>query len=416
MSLDSKLDPLFEKLIADQWLPGVAGAIYDASGKALYHKAFGVNNLADPSSKSFTTSTPLALFSTTKLFACVAALQLIEQGKLALDDLAEKYVPEIAEIPVADGHDSSGKAQYRPQSTKITILHLLTHTAGFTYDFMHPSTLAWRAGVQQKEPLQYFAGAKWAFETPRIHEAGADFNYGINIDWLGFVIEAITGQKLSQYVDAHIVKPLGLKHTTADPPEDGELLAVHLRNAADGKLSPLPAPPPDAPKPARYGGGHYLTGTLDDYTQFLLAIVNYGTHPTSGVKILERATVEKYLFHDFIPDICPNTKNVGLVTSSVPQFTLTGQFLPSLPLGWSAGFLINNADVPGGRKRGSGFWAGLGNLYYWLDPVAGRVGMVVTNVLPFMDPRVLEVFDALEKTAYGGEPETDPAKRGFSVP
>ncbi|RMZ91645.1 hypothetical protein DV736_g1118, partial [Chaetothyriales sp. CBS 134916] len=302
MSVDSKLDPLFEKLVADKWLPGVAGAIYDASGKAVYHKAFGVNKLGDPSSKPFTTSTPLALFSTTKLFACVAALQLIEQGKLSLDDLAEKYVPEIAEIPVAEGHDSGGKVQYRPQRTKITILHL-----------------------------------------PHRRD----------------------------YIDAHIVKPLGLKHTTADPPEDGQPLA-------------------------HYGGGHYLTSTLDDYTQFLLAIVNYGTHPTSGIKILERATVEKYLFRDFIPEICPNTKNVGRITSAIPQFTLSGQFLPGLPLG-------------------CGFWAGLGNLYYWVDPVAGRVGMVVTSVLSFMDSRVLEVFDTLEKTAYGGEPETDPAKRGFSV-
>ncbi|RMD41278.1 hypothetical protein DV735_g3851, partial [Chaetothyriales sp. CBS 134920] len=414
MSLDSKLDPLFEKLVADQWVPGIAGAIYDASGKALYSKAFGVNHLGDPASKPFTTSTPLSLFSTTKLITSVAALQLIEQGKLSLDDEAEKYVPELADIPVLDGYDANGTAQYRPQRKKITVLNLLTHTAGFTYDFFDASTLAWRVGVQQKEPLRYQTGAKWTFQTPRIFDAGEDFTYGINTDWLGFVIEAVTGQTLPDFIHANIIKPLGLQHTSAVP--EGDFHPVYLRNAEDGSLTTLPAPPPDAPKPEVYGGGHFLHGTIDDYTQFLLAIINYGTHPTSGVKILERNTVEKYIFHDFIPEIAPNTKKVGRVPTALPQASLSGQFLPGVPVGWSAGFLINNADVPRGRKAGSGFWAGLGNLYYWVDPTAGRLGAVVASVLPFLDPRVLEVFDAVEKVAYGGEPETDPAKRGFVLP
>ncbi|RMZ85265.1 hypothetical protein DV738_g373, partial [Chaetothyriales sp. CBS 135597] len=424
MSLDSKLDPLFEKLVNDKWIPGIAGAIYDANGEALYRKAFGVNNLGDADSKPFTTSTPLSLFSTTKLITSVAALQLLEQGKISLHDHAEKYVPELADIPVLSGYDANGTAQYRPQRKKITILNLLTHTAGFTYDFFDQSTLEWRVGVQQKEPLRYQTGAKWAFQTPRIFEAGEDFTYGINTDWLGFVIEAVSGQKLPEYVNVNILEPLGLQNTFANPVEyltktNGsidDLLPLYLRSPEDGSLSTLPAPPADAPPPEVYGGGHFLSGTIDDYSQFLLAIINYGTHPKSKVQILKRETVKKYLFRDFIPQVAPHTKKVGRITSSLAQASQTGQFLPGIPVGWSTGFLVNNADVPDRRRRGSGFWAGLGNLYYWVDPTAGRLGIVVTSVLPFLDTRVLSVFDDMEKVAYGGEPETDPSKRAWVVP
>ena len=399
--MTDKLDALFQKAVDSKSLPGIAAAIYDASGKAVYSKAFGKNNVDDDSAKPYTTSTQTLMFSTTKLIASVAALQLIEQGKLSLTDPAEKYVPEIAKIQVIDGKDSDGKFKLRAAKTKPTILNLITHTAGFTYDFFDHDTLAWRIG-QGQAPAPYLGVGSWeAFQTPLAHDPGEKYTYGINIDWLGFVIEAVSGKPLNVYVDENILHPLGLKNTTTNFIDDANRLVAHTRDEA-GKLTPGPQFVP-AEKPDRYGGGHYLVSTLDDYCQFLLAIVNEGTHPVSKVEILKKETVRDYVFRDFIPEVGCSPSTIGDIATSIPQLSAEGKMLPGVDLGWSCGLMLNNEDVPNGRKAGSGAWAGLGNLYYWVDPKAGKLGMIITSVLPFFDEKSLELFDALEKAAYGNE-------------
>ena len=397
--MDAKLDSLFEEVVDSKAVPGIAAAVYDASGKALYSKAFGTNNLDDPAAKAYSTATPTVMFSTTKLVACTAALQLVEQGKLSLSDLAEKYVPDIAKIQVVDGVDSEGKLKYRAPSQKITVLNLFTHTSGFTYDFFDKDTLTYRI-ENGHSPGTYMEGNYDFFKAPLAHDPGATYTYGISIDWLGFIVEAISGMSLDKYVDKNILQPLGLKNTKPFFDDDGsDHLVCHLRGE-DGKLTAAPPLQPN-PKAEKFGGGHYLASTLDDYCQFLLAIINKGTHP-NGAKILEAKTVDEYLFKDYIPQICSN-ENVGTVPSTIPQLTSTGKLLPGAELGWSCGMMINNTDVPGGRKVGSGAWAGLGNLYYWVDPKGDRLGLIMTSVLPFFDETVLKLFDTLEKVAYGGD-------------
>jgi methyl acetate hydrolase len=303
-------------------------------------------------------------------------------------------------MQVLDGFDEKGEPKYRAPKTKATVLMLLTHTAGFSYDFFDEPSLKWRIW-SKRQPATYIATGEFAdVENPLIFDPGERFNYGCNTDWLGFVIEAISGMRLDQYIEANILKPLGLSNTGAHHAEGARKLDIHFRGE-DGKLTANPGLD-CAKNPEFYGGGHYLYSTLNDYSQFLLTILNNGKHPISGTRILQDSTVKEYLFTDQITQIC-SQNGIGDVLSFIPQVSVNGEFLPGLKKGWSCGLMLNPEGSLKGRSPGSGMWAGLGNLYYWMDPKEGKLGLVMTEILPFMDPPVLHLFDELERAVYGHE-------------
>ncbi len=400
MALDSRLKPTFEAAAKDKKVPGVAAIALDKSGEVLFKGAYGTTNLDDPSAPSLTSTTPIIIWSCTKLVTSVAALQLIEQGKLSLDDPVSKYVPRIKQIQVLDGFKEDGEPNFRAPKTKATILNLMTHTAGFSYDFFDADTLKWRQSAGQN-PSEYIGvGATSNFESPLLFDPGTKYTYGVNTDWLGFVVEAISGMPLNEYVEKNIFGPLGITNSGSHIKAGEKLLVVHHRGE-DGSLTANPAIVP-AESPAHYGGGHFIIATLDDYSSFLLTILNGGTHPKSGAKILKEETVKDYLFEDQIHKICSND-NIGVIKTANPILSVEGEFLPGLEKGWSCGLMLNPEGSPKGRSAGSGSWAGLGNLYYWLDPKAGKLGLVMSGILPFMDKEVLHLFDELERAVYGHE-------------
>lgn len=162
-----------------------------------------------------------------------------------------------------------------------------------------------------------------------------------------------------------------------------------------------------------------MYSTLNDYSKFLATILNEGTSPYDGTQILKAVTVKEYLFKDFIPEGCDRSA-LGEIGTVVPQMSAEGSVLPSLPVekrGWSCGLILNHEDLPQGRKKGSGMWAGLANLYYWIDPTEKKAGMIGSAVFPFLDNDVLELFDAMERNAYGyplGEGHKD-GKANYSL-
>ena len=417
--MEARLDPLFRAATKEGQLPGIAAVILDSSGKDLYRKAFGVNNLSAEGSAEFTTSTPLFIWSCTKLVTSIAALQLIEQGKLSLDDLVEKYIPDITTVPVLEPNkkDENGNLATRPMKTKPTVLHLFTHTGGFTYDFFDADTLTWQI-QNNKTPANYMADGTYEYlKTPLCADPGEKYTYGVCIDWLGLIVEKISGLPLHQYIQANITSPLEMKNTTSNFPTSQNRMVVHLRDGEGKLMGNTELKPND--NPDHHLGGSYLISTVDDFSKLLSAVLNRGTHPVTNASILQAKTVDEYLFKDFLPQATntsshPNPAvDLGRIPSSIPQLTSTGHFMPGTKLGWSCGLLLNLEDVEGGRRKGSGAWAGLGNLYYWIDPVGQRTGLVATSVLPFFDPMVLGLFGEVEGAAYGGE---EGVKGGFSAP
>lgn len=396
-----RVEKAFKAAADAKKVAGVAGIALDKSGKTLFEGAYGVTNLNDESkAKPMTADTPVMLWSCTKIVTSVCALQLLEQGKLKLDDLVEKFVPEITKIKVLEGFNDDGSPKLREPRTKPTILMLMTHTAGFSYDFFDQSTLNYQNYMKQT-PHTYAGGERHMFQTPFLFDPGSQYNYGVNTDWLGFVIEAISGLKLNEYVQKNILDVLGMKnsgsHIKGGSFADNGLL-IHFRGE-DGSLTANPDMA-YAENPDVYGGGHYLYSTLNDYSTFLLAILNGGTEPRSGAQILLKETVSEYLFEDQVPKIC-SPDGIGIVPTCAPILSLEGEFLPGLKKGWSCGLMMNPDGSLKGRSPGSGSWAGLGNLYFWIDPKEGKLGLIVSGILPFMDAEVLHLFDELERSVYG---------------
>lgn len=409
--MNPQLNSLFEATAKEKKVPGVAAIALDRSGNVLFKEAYGVINLDDPAAAPVTSKTPVMIWSCTKLVTSVATLQLVEQGKLHLEDPVEKYVPDITKIEVLDGFKPDGEPILRAPQKKSTVLNLMTHTAGFSYDVFSKETLRWR--TQMGQNLSEYVAMK-NFETPLNADPGSRYEYGINTDWLGFVIEAISGMPLNEYVEKNILKPLGMNDSGSHVKEGASQFVIHLRGE-DGGLTAAP-PIACATAPERYGGGHFLYSTLDDYSAFLLTILNQGTHPTTKTQLLKADTVKEYLFNDQIPKICSN-KGIGVIETASPILSSEGEFLPGLEKGWSCGFMLSLEDSPKGRSAGSGSWAGLGNLYYWLDPKGGKLGLVMSGILPFMDKEVLRLFDELERAVYGHESGSEVGAKGgnFSV-
>lgn len=242
-------------------------------------------------------------------------------------------------------------------------------------------------------------GAEWQFEDLFLEfDAGKRYNYGLSIDVLGFVVEKLSGQTLPEYVKQNITDPLGMNHS-GPYLEGNDWLRCHVKSP-DGQLSAQEAIVP-AKEPYKFGGGHYIVSTLNDYSQVLLTMLNEGTHPKTGKTILKPETVQKYVFKDYIPHVGCSPHGIGVVpVSLVPGLSNSGEMLKDQRKGWSCGLMLNLDDVKGGRSAGSGAWAGLGNIYYWIDPVAGKAGIFGTNILPFLDEDCVGVFEDLEKVAY----------------
>lgn len=385
--MEARLNSALNAAVQSKEIPSVAAIAMDAAGNILYRGAFGTTDLGDPNAPPYTPSTITMMWSCTKIVACVAALQLFEQGKLKLDDLVEKYVPAIQDIPVLEGFKEDGEPILRPAKKKPTILNLMTHSSGFSYDFFDKNTFQWRVKQNQGVGEYVAVGSKSCLNSPLQFEPGSKFQYGVSIDWVGFVVEAISGMTLNEYIQKNILEPLGLKNTGSHYEEGAPRLVVHLRGEDDSLVSHPEIKA--ALSPEVYGGGHYLYSTLDDFSNFLLTLLNYGTHPKSGVKILNEATVKEYIFGDQLSKIC-SPDGVGVVKDvPVPALSNEGEFLPGIRKVWSCGLMINTEPNPHGRREGSGAWAGLGNIYFWVDPKGGKVSLDNTV---FDQPIVFFVF------------------------
>jgi methyl acetate hydrolase len=385
------IDRLLNDAAISGAVPGVVALAADRNG-TVYQGAFGSRGTADGS--PMTLDTVFRIASMTKAVTGVAAMQCVERGKLALDQPAGEIMPELADPQVLDGFDTDDKPRLRPARRKITLRQLLTHTAGFVYHIWNPELNRY---VEMTGVPTVLSGKLAALNMPLAFEPGERWEYGINIDWAGRMVEAVSGQDLDAYMREHIFSPLGMHDTGFMP--NGEQAArtvqVHARNA-EGSLEPVPPQPPT--KPEFFAGGGGLCSTGPDYLAFLRMLLNGGT--LDGARVLKPETIA-LMAQNHIGEL-----NVQLLKSQNPAMSNDAEFFPGMTKKWGLSWLINTQDVPGRRSAGSLAWAGLFNTYYWLDPKQQVAGVLLTQVLPFADATVLRLLDDFETAVYRAATES----------
>jgi methyl acetate hydrolase len=383
------LDPVLRQATESRDIAGVVAAAVTQDG-ILYEGAFGKRDLAKGT--DMTLDSVFWIASMTKAITSAAAMQLVEQGKLQLEQPMGALLPELKSPQVLEGFDQKGEPKLRPAKNPITLRHLLTHTAGFTYDIWNADTARYakHAGLPD-----IITCKNAALKTPLAFDPGTGWEYGINIDFVGKAVEAVSGQTLDAYLRQNIFGPLGMVDTgfIIGPDQRARLVSVHARKPG-GALEPIEFGVPQDPEFFMGGGGLY--GTARDYVSFLQMLLHGGKG--NGNQVLRPETVAA-MANNHIGAI-----NVpGVWKTTAPDASLDvdlAKMFPGQDLKWGLSFLINTRQGPAGRSAGSLSWAGLANTYFWLDPTRQVAGVILTQSLPFVDPKATALYDQFEAGVY----------------
>ncbi len=367
-------------------VPGVVAMVTDHHGN-IYEGAAGKRALGHD--QAMTTDSVFAIFSTTKAITSTAVLQLVEDGRVDLDAPAKNYVPDIGALQVLDGFDASGKPKTRAPKRDITTRMLLLHTAGFGYEFFNHDYLRM---VSEHGQVSVLTATMAALKTPLLFDPGERWEYGSNIDWAGQVVEKVTGQRLGQVMQERIFAPLGMSSTgfKITPDMRTRLTGMHQRDDT-GVLSLLPGWEL-IQEPDLHMGGHGLYATVPDYMRFIRMWLNDGAGEHG--RVLKAETVHMAVKNGL------GDKKIKKLPGPIPSVSGDAEFFPGMPKSWALSFMINDEKAPTGRPAGALAWAGLANLYYWIDRQTGIGGFWATQILPFVDPASVGGYLKFETAAY----------------
>src|SRR5258705_5741634 len=228
------VDEVLRQAAETKEVPGVVAVAANGDG-VVYEGAFGKRDLAKGT--DMTADSVFWIASMTKALTATAAMQLVEQGKLQLDEPISKVLPQLAAPQVLEGFDDKGQPKLRPAKRPITLRHLLTHTAGFGYDIWDPKIAQY---AKQAELPGIITCKNAALKLPLVADPGAAWEYGINIDFVGKAVEKVSGKKLDAYLRDNIFTPLGMSDTgfIIGPSQRDRLVSVHARKP-DGTLEPI---------------------------------------------------------------------------------------------------------------------------------------------------------------------------------
>ena len=387
MKNQSQIDQVLRQKSDTLEIPGVVAMA--ASGQELiYQGAFGKRDLSKDA--AMTTDSVFWIASMTKAITTAAGMQLVEQGRLALDAPIGTVLPNLAAPQVLEGFDANGEPRLRPARSAITLRQLMTHTAGFCYDMWNGDMVTYL----EKTGIPGIITCKnAALNTPLMSDPGTRWEYGSNIDFVGKAVEAVSGESLDVYLRDHLLSPLGMTDTgfRLGDKQRQRLVGMHARGD-DGSLAPIPFELAQDPEFHMGGGGLY--GTAGDYIKFTQMILNQGRG--NGNQVLKPETIA-LMAQNSIGDI-----NMTRMTSAVAFATNDVDLYPDMDKKWGLSFMINTARTPEGRSPGSLAWAGLANTYFWIDPTRDIAGVILMQLLPFADRQCLEAFTGFERGVYAG--------------
>ena len=379
------VDTIFRQAVEAKKMPGIV-AMAATDKDIVYEGAFGRRELGRDA--PMTLDTVVWIASMTKAITATAAMQLVERGKLALERTASEVVPELGRAQVLEGFDAAGKPRLRAPKRPITLRHLLTHTAGYAYEIWAPAIAQYQAATNTPG-ITTCTNA--ALTTPLLFDPGDRWAYGISIDWVGKMVEAVSGQKLDRYFQENIFGPLDIKDTSfkLSASQRARLAIVHQRGA-DGALAPIEFGLPEEPEFLMGGGGLY--GTAGDYLAFAQMLMQDGS--AKGGQLLRRETV------DLMAQNHIGALEIGKFKTAIPALSNDVELFPGMSKKWGLSFLINTREAPTGRAAGSLAWAGLANTYFWIDRTKRVCGVFLSQLLPFYDTAATELLGKFETEVY----------------
>jgi methyl acetate hydrolase len=342
-----------------------------------------------PSRPEISVSSVLRVVSMSKAVGVTAALILEERGLLDWRVRVEDIVPSFSELGVIE-EAADGGLRIREMRTKATLKHLAMHTCGLGYDCWS-ERLALYHRDHAIPPVH--SGKLAALRSPLLEEPGERWRYGLGIDWLGLVIEALSGETIDQFCRKEIFEPLGIESTgfTLSSAMTERLVPVFVRDEEGGfQEAPFNLDPPRNPE--FFGLGYGLYSTASDYLRFLQMWLNEGI--LNGTRILESSSISRSLQKDGV--IPP----VGVERSVMPALVGDLNLLPGAIQSQVLPFMQVDHDLTNRRRAGSCFWAGLLNTHFWFDPKSGIAGILMTQLVPFLDPIFMEVYSDFEQAVY----------------
>ena len=383
---NNQIDQVLREAVKEGKLPGIA-AMVAVGDQVVYQGASG--NRDTVKNISMTLDSIFRIASMTKPITAVAVMQLVESGRVKMDEPAATYLPELSRVQVLAELDSAtGKPKFRPPQTPPTVRQLLSHTSGFVYEFFDQKLHDYAASGAVPPPSQ---GDDGFLKAPLMFDPGSRWEYGISYDWLGKLVEKISGQTLADYFREHIFEPLGMSDTFFDvpPQKQARVVAVHERHE-DGGFKESP-PEPFAPVRSFYGGGG-LYSTASDYLKFEQMLLGGGR--LGSKRILQSETIRQ-MSRNQIGDL-----TLVELRSWTPQFAKDPIRIPGSLDKFGLGFAINTKPVEGGRSAGSLAWAGIYNTFFWIDPPQKTCAVIMMQVLPFSDDRAIAVAERFERAVY----------------
>ena len=350
--MNSEADAVLQGTVdRENGVPGVVAMTTNRSGN-IYEGAFGKRDSSQ--SAAMTTDTVMAIFSCTKAVTGVAVMQLVEEGKIGLQDAAKKYVPEIADMMVLDGFDAQGAPSVRPPKSDITVSQLLLHTAGFGYDFFNHDLF--RYGAAKNVP-SVMSASMASMRSVLMHDPGTAWEYGSNIDWVGKVVEAVRGKRLGEVMQERIFNPLGMSDSgfAMSPSMRARRASMHARSPEGGMsaMSDFEL----TQEPEQHMGGHGLYATIGDYMKFVRMALNDGKGPDSA-RVLKAETIDQMTVNSL------GDMKIKMLPGAIPSLSNDAEFFPGMPKSWGYTWMINDQQAPTGRPAGAVAWAGLANLYH----------------------------------------------------
>ena len=380
----SHIDSMLRAATRAAEVPGVVALAATDDG-IVYEGIFGQRRLHE--APAMTRDTVFRIASMVKLITSVAALQLVEQEKLSLDAPVPDIDPALGSPQVLDGFDARGIPQLRPPQRPISLRHLLTHTSGLSYRLWDAKAARYAKSLDLLAPEERSRAPR----TPLMFDPGERWQYGPSIDWVGRIVESISGEPLDAYFRKHILDPLGMNDTVVviSPQQRLREASVH-RRGPNGSIAPQPLERQSEHPSFSGGGGIYSTGP--DYLTLIRMLLHGGA--LDRVHILRPDTVA-LMGRNQIGKI-----EAGVLKTTTPALSNDVDFFPGISLKWGLGHMLNMQPIPDGRSAGSMTWGGLLNTYYWIDPGRRIAAVFMTQVLPFADKRALRIYRQFERDVY----------------